>query len=159
MPNRPSHDALNSRHAVISAALVVLCFAAGFAAVTGLYAWSALCEEGTFDRCSNGHPSFEVVFQAVLAVAGFLAMLAARAFLKRRSNALAGLALLVALLLFAGWAVFLDAATHGWDDLKLLWLGIWVSARTPAYPAETRVGEAPATERASRGSGRRRLGR
>jgi hypothetical protein len=55
--------------------------------------------------------------------------------------------------------VFLDAATHGWDDLKLLWLGIWVSARTPAYPAETRVGEAPATERASRWSGRRRLGR
>jgi hypothetical protein len=41
---------------------------------------------------------------------------------KRRSNVLTGLALLVALLLFAGWAVFLDAATHGWDDLKLLWL-------------------------------------
>jgi hypothetical protein len=34
-----------------------------------------------------------------------------------------GTTLAFAVLVFAAWAVFLDAATHGWDNLKLLWLG------------------------------------
>jgi hypothetical protein len=36
---------------------------------------------------------------------------------------LAGAMLALAVLLLAARALFLDAATHGWDDLKLLWLG------------------------------------
>jgi hypothetical protein len=41
----------------------------------------------------------------------------------RRRYALAGAAPIAALLTFAAWALFLDAATHGWDNLKLPWLG------------------------------------
>ena len=67
--------------------------------------------------------SFELDFQLALAAAGFAATLVMRMFVKRGSYRLAGAMLVVALLLFAAWAVFLDAATHGWDDLKLLWLG------------------------------------
>jgi uncharacterized membrane protein YoaK (UPF0700 family) len=81
------------------------------------------CQDGTFDRCLNGRPSFELVFQFVLAVAGFAVTLVLRLFVKRRAYGRAGSALAVAVLLFAAWALFLDAATHGWDDLKLLWLG------------------------------------
>jgi hypothetical protein len=100
------------------------CVAAGFAAVVVAPGnWMSLCQDGTFERCLNGHPSFELVFQVALAAAGFAATLVMWRFVRRRRYAWAGAALAAALLLFAGWAVFLDAATHGWDDLKLLWLG------------------------------------
>jgi hypothetical protein len=102
----------------------LLCVAAGFAGlVVAPGNWLYLCQDGTFERCLNGHPSFELVFQAVLAAAGFAATLVLRLFVNRRSYALAGISLFAAVLLFAAWALFLDAATHGWDDLKLLWLG------------------------------------
>ena len=104
-------------------AATLLCVAAGFAVVVGAVAWSALCRDGTFVRCLDGHPSFALVFQVVLAAAGFVATLVLWVFVERRSFAFAGVALVVAVLLFAAWAVFLDAATHGWDDLELLWLG------------------------------------
>jgi hypothetical protein len=71
----------HSREIFASAAAWLICAAATIATITGAYAWSALCQDGTFDRCPNGNP------------------------------------------LFASWALFLDAATHGWNDLKLLWLG------------------------------------
>jgi hypothetical protein len=103
---------------------LLLCIAAGFAALfVAPGNWLYACQDGTFDRCLNGHPSFELVFQVVLAAAGLTATLIMRMFVKRGSSGLAGAALGVAVLLFAAWAVFLDAATHGWDDLKLLWLG------------------------------------
>jgi ABC-type Fe3+-siderophore transport system permease subunit len=67
--------------------------------------------------------STELDLQVVLAGAGLAATLVVWMFVKRRSYGLAGAAFVVALLLFAAWAVFLDAATHGWGNLKLLWLG------------------------------------
>jgi hypothetical protein len=102
----------------------LLCVAAGFAALfVAPGTWIYACQDGTFERCLNGHPSFELVFQVVLAAAGFAGTLVMWRFVRRRQYAWAGVALAGALLFFAGWAVFLDAATHGWDDLKLLWLG------------------------------------
>jgi len=109
--------------AVVAVGAASLCVAAGVATLTGAYAWSALCRDGTFDRCMNGNPRFELVFQVVLAVVGFVVTLVMYQFVRRRSYPLAGAALAVAVLLFAAWALFLDAATHGWDDLTLLWLG------------------------------------
>jgi hypothetical protein len=117
------HDARSSLHAVAAPGSVLLCALAALAPLTAAYAWSSLCSDGTFERCLNGTPSFELVFQAVLASAGFCASLVVRLLVKRHSYGLAGTTLAVAIVLFAGWAVFLDAATHGWDDLKLLWLG------------------------------------
>jgi hypothetical protein len=117
------HRGESPRHAVISVAAGLLCGAAGLAVATAAYAWSALCRDGTFERCLDGYPSFDLVFQVVLAAAGLAATLVMRSFVKHRHYRLAAAALAVAVLLFATWAVFLDAATHGWDDLKLLWLG------------------------------------
>jgi len=70
----------------------------------------------------NGRPSFELVFQLALAATAFAATLITWMLVRRRSYAAAGAMLALAILLCAGWALFLDAATHGWDDLKLLWL-------------------------------------
>jgi hypothetical protein len=60
------------------------------------------------------------VFQIVLAMVGFAVTLLMWLFTRRRSYRLAAVALAVALLFYAGWALFLDAATHGWDDLRLV---------------------------------------
>ena len=62
-------------------------------------------------------------FQIVLAAVGFGATFVVMHFVTRRSYALAGVMFVGVLLIFAAWALFLDAATHGWDDLRLLWLG------------------------------------
>jgi hypothetical protein len=112
-----------SRETFASAAAWLICAAATIATITGAYAWSALCQDGTFDRCPNGNPSFELVFQLVLAGAGLASTLVMRFLVRRRRYRFAGVALVIAVLLFASWALFLDAATHGWNDLKLLWLG------------------------------------
>jgi hypothetical protein len=112
--------AANRRQAVAVVVGRFLCIGAGFATAMGLLAWSSACREGVFERCMNGKPSFELVFQVGLAGLSFLATLLALRFTKRRSYRVAGGALLIALLLVGAWAVFLDAATHGWDDLKLL---------------------------------------
>jgi hypothetical protein len=98
----------------------LLCLAAGFATFVAVGSWWGVCREGTFERCFNGHPSFELVFQAVLAALGFALTLLMLRFTKRGSYRLAGAALVLGLLSFAAWALFLDAATHGWDGLKLV---------------------------------------
>jgi hypothetical protein len=110
-------------HAVTGTVAVLLCVAAGVATLVALAAWGGLCREGTFERCQNGDPSFELVFQVVLALTGLGVAVMMCVFEARRSYRAAAAALAVALLIFAAWAVFLDAATHGWDDLKLLRLG------------------------------------
>jgi hypothetical protein len=124
MATTRSHGPQTVRQAVVSAASLLLVFAAGFATLIAVGSWWSACRDGTFERCLNGHPSFELVFQVALAAAGLAATLVLRTLVKRRSYRLAGVTLAVAVLLFCAWAVFLDAATHGWDDLKLLWLGL-----------------------------------
>jgi hypothetical protein len=96
---------------------------AGGGVLLAWLSWIALCEDGTFARCPNGHPVFELWFQVLLAAAGFGATILTWALVKRQSYRLAAAALVIAVLLLAAWAVVLDAATHGWDNLKLLWLG------------------------------------
>ena len=114
------YRAASRRQGIAVFVVRLLCFGAAFATASGAYAWSALCEDGTFDRCFNGRPSFELVFQAALAGLGFAVTLLMLRFTKRGSYRLAVAAFVLALLSFAAWALFLDAATHGWDNLKLV---------------------------------------
>jgi hypothetical protein len=101
----------------------VLCIAAGAATLVGAFSWLLLCEDGTFDRCQSGKPSLELVLQLVLASAGVASTVAALLLVRRGSRSSARALLAVAVLLLAAWALVLDAATHGWDDLRLLGLG------------------------------------
>ena len=105
-----------------TAVAALLCIPAGIAALVGLGSWMGMCTEGNFDRCRDGDASFEVWFQAIVGVAGFAATLAMAYLFDRARTRLAVLALVVAVLLFATWWVFLDAAVHGWDGIELLGL-------------------------------------
>jgi hypothetical protein len=112
----------NKRHTIILVVAWLLSCAAGFAVLVALGSIHGLCQEHQ-GGCQSGEPNLELALQLPLAVLGFAASLMMWSFAKRRSYRLASGALVVTVLLFATWAVFLDAATHGWDDLKLLWLG------------------------------------
>jgi hypothetical protein len=94
---------------------------AGVGVLVALLHWIELCQEGVYG-CQD-RPNFELWFQVPMAAAGFGATILTWALVKRQSYRLAAAALVIAVLLLATWAVFLDAATHGWNDLKLLWLG------------------------------------
>jgi energy-coupling factor transporter transmembrane protein EcfT len=93
------------------------------AIAVGLLAWMALCEDGVHEECLNGDPSFATWFQALLAVLALLLGVLARVAVRRRKRIARALSFGFSLVALAAWAVFLDAATHGWDDLQLLWLG------------------------------------
>jgi hypothetical protein len=98
----------------------VPCWAADFGVLIALASWYAACLDGTFERCLNGKPSFEVVCQAVLAGAGFAATIVMWLLVRSRpSYTPAAIAAAIAVVLFAAWAIVLDAATHGWDDLQI----------------------------------------
>jgi hypothetical protein len=84
--------------------------------VAGVVNWLACENEGT-PACSRQDLAFA---QFVLAAVGFvpaLALVVAAALNKRR---MAGLALVVGVPVYLAWAVLMDAAIHGWDDLKLV---------------------------------------
>jgi len=116
MQQRPIHE---SRHARFSVCSVLLVTAGGICFVVAGLSWIALCQEGTFDRCRNGQPSLELIGQFFLAAAGWSTSFVARYFVNRRKYASAGTALALTTVLLAAWVVLLDAATHGWDDLRL----------------------------------------
>jgi hypothetical protein len=111
-------QAADRRQAIAVVVVRLLCLAAGFATFIAVVAWSTLGSGD--DRCVNDCTSFELVFQAVLAALGFGVALLLLRFVKRSSYRPAGAALVLGLLLFAAWGLFLDAATHGWDNLKLV---------------------------------------
>jgi hypothetical protein len=58
-------------------------------------------------------------FQVALAAMGFGVTLLLLRLAKRGRYRLAIATLALAVLMFAAWALFLDAATHGWSDLPL----------------------------------------
>lgn len=98
----------------------VLCWAAAFGLLVAIGSWYAACLDGTFERCLNGRPSFELVFQAVLAGAGFAATIVMWLLVRSRpSYRPSAIAAVITVVLFAAWAIVLDAATHGWDDLQI----------------------------------------
>ncbi|HET6997591.1 MAG TPA: hypothetical protein VFI03_03295 [Solirubrobacterales bacterium] len=88
-----------------SAAAVVGALVAVFFA---LLASAYLCDE----NCSSR--SWEISAQLWIAIAGLLITAGMTYFVTQERNAEAKGALVIAVVVFAIWAVVLDAATHGW---------------------------------------------
>jgi len=110
---------LKRERTLLPVAAWALCVGAGVAILVGATSWLGLCENGTFDRCRGGNPSFELVLQLGLAVTSFGAALGSLILVRRGGRRIGGMLLVVGLVLLGTWAVVLDAATHGWDDLTL----------------------------------------
>jgi uncharacterized membrane protein YhdT len=115
----PPSSAVGSRRDRVAISSVLVCAAAGIALFLAFATWTGLCQEGTQSGCRDGVPSFEIVAQAVLAVAALAVSIAALHFVNRRARRRARAALAVAIVLLAAWVVLVDAATHGWDDLQV----------------------------------------
>lgn len=92
---------------------VLLCITGGIALLIAVIPVTVPCD--TPGGC--GKSSFELVVQLVVAVAGCACTFVVPYFVKRRAYRSARVAFAVTVLLLAAWVVFLDAATHGWDDL------------------------------------------
>jgi hypothetical protein len=84
--------------------------------VAGVVDWLACENEGT-PACSRQDLAFGQFILAMIGLAPALVLLVAAALRKKR---LAALALAVGVPLYLAWAVLLDAAVHGWNDLKLV---------------------------------------
>jgi hypothetical protein len=82
----------------------------------GVVNWLACENEGT-PACSRQDLAY---WQFIVAVIGFAPALVLLVASVLRKKWLAGLALAVGVPLYLAWAVLLDAAVHGWDDLKLI---------------------------------------
>jgi hypothetical protein len=110
----------SSRHKLASTVAGILCFGAGVALFVAVIVLFGQCQEGTAESCPDSDPNFELVLQVVLAAICFAATILMCVFVNRRSYGPAGALLAVSVLVFAAWALFLDAAQNGWDDLTLL---------------------------------------
>jgi hypothetical protein len=84
--------------------------------VAGAVNWLACENEGT-PACDRQDLAFG---QFVLAVIGLVPAFVLVVAVAVQKKWLAALALAVGVPLYFAWAVLLDAAVHGWDDLKLL---------------------------------------
>jgi hypothetical protein len=78
--------------------------------------WLACENEGT-EACARQDLAYAQYIVAIVGLVPAVALVLAVALKKRW---LAALALAVGVPLYLAWAVLLDAAVHGWDDLKLL---------------------------------------
>lgn len=84
--------------------------------VGGVTKWLACENEGT-PACERQDLASAQYVVAIAGVVPALALVVAAALQKRR---LAMVAVAVGVPTYLAWAVLLDAAVHGWDDLKLL---------------------------------------
>ena len=82
----------------------------------GVVNWLACENQGT-PACARQDLAFGQFILAVIGLVPALVLLMAAALRKKR---LAALALAAGVPLYLAWAVLLDAAVHGWDDLKLV---------------------------------------
>jgi hypothetical protein len=97
-------------------ALVLLGAAAFAFFVAGIVNWLACENEGT-EACSREDLAFAQFILAAIDLVPALALAVAAALANRR---MAALALAVGVPVYLAWAVLMDAAIHGWDDLKLV---------------------------------------
>jgi hypothetical protein len=101
---RQSHAAVGS---------VLLCITGGIALAVAMLHLDLGCREGTHASCPNGSPSFELVFQVVLAGVGLATAFAVRHFVNRHAYARARAASVVTILLLAIWLVLVDLLNDG----------------------------------------------
>ena len=98
-------------------AALALVGAAAFAfLVAGVVNWLACENEGT-EACSRQDLASAQFILAIVGLVPALVLVVAAALGKKR---LALLALVVGVPLYLAWAFLMDAAIHGWDDLKLV---------------------------------------
>ena len=100
------------------AASVFAFSAAAFGAFVAVTTHWVMCngEIGGSTMCPQGKPTSTMTAQLVVVLIGLappLVMIVA-AFANKRRAALA--AVVVGLILWAGWAILADAAVHGWDS-------------------------------------------
>ena len=84
--------------------------------VAAVVNWLA-CENEGSDACSRQELASEQFLLATIGLVPALLLVVAAALRKRR---LAVLALTVGVPVYLAWAILMDAAIHGWDDLKLV---------------------------------------
>lgn len=97
-------------------ALALLGAAAFAFLVAGVVNWLACENQGT-EACSRQDLAFAQFILAMIGLVPALALVVAAALPNRR---MAALALSVGVPVYLAWAVLMDAAIHGWDDLKLV---------------------------------------
>jgi hypothetical protein len=97
-------------------ALALLSSAVFALLVAGAVNWLACENEGT-PACARQNLAFGQYILAMIGLAPALVLVVAAAVQKK---CVAALALAVGLPLYLVWALLLDAAVHGWDDLRLL---------------------------------------
>jgi hypothetical protein len=105
-----------ARVAYVLGALALLGGAAFAFLVAGVVNWLACENEGT-PACSRQDLAFAQFILATIGLAPALVLVIAAALGKKR---IAALALAVGVPLFLAWAFLMDAAIHGWDDLRLV---------------------------------------
>ena len=97
-------------------ALALLAGAAFAFLVAAVVNWLACENEGT-EACSRQDLASAQFVLAMIGLVPALVLVVAAALGKKRT---AVLALTVGVPVYLAWAVLMDAAIHGWDDLKLL---------------------------------------
>lgn len=98
------------RAAVYQAISVVLLLAAVAGTFVAWLGYGLLCDENCQGR------SWELTTQLFVAIGGLVAVVSMTWFSFKRRWTAALWALVASLVLFAAWAVLLDAATHGWGS-------------------------------------------
>lgn len=104
------HSPSSVRNAALTGGAVVLLLAAAFATLIALLSFALLCDENCTGR------SWELTGQLVVACAGLVVVGFMTYFTAIGERTAAAISLGVALVLYAVWAVLVDAATHGWGD-------------------------------------------
>jgi hypothetical protein len=97
-------------------ALALLAGAAFAFLVAAVVNWLACENEGT-EACSRQDLASAQLLLAMIGLLPALVLVVATALSKRR---IAVLALAVGVPVYLAWALLMDAAIHGWDDLKLM---------------------------------------
>jgi hypothetical protein len=105
-----------ARVAYVLGALALLGGAAFAFLAAGVVSWLACENEGT-EACSRQELASAQFVLAMIGLAPALVLVVAAALGKKR---LAAVALAVGVPLYLAWALLMDAAIHGWDDLKLV---------------------------------------
>jgi hypothetical protein len=107
---------VKARVASVVLALALVGGACMAVVVAAAWNWVA-CENEGSEACGRQQIAATQLIVALVGVVPAVALVVTVALGRRR---FAGVVLSVGVATYAAWAVLLDAAIHGWDDLKLL---------------------------------------